>query len=143
MGEAKRRKAEIEMLKRLGPPIDVTSPNPEPAVVLARRLHSMFETAKQDGNIDPPVEFVHAKLDTTIHAFGPLPVACKKGCSHCCYIWVSATAPELLFIAKMIRSRGDQAIERVRTAHLQTKEFSLGLRVRADQAPCLQAAAVT
>ena len=54
MGEAKRRKAEIETLKRLGQKIDPTSTDPEPTAAMARRLHSMFEAAKKDGNIDPP-----------------------------------------------------------------------------------------
>ena len=128
MGQAKRRLAEIETLKQFGPRVDPTSTDPEPTAAMARRLHSMFEAAKQDGNIDPPLHFVHSKLDTTIQGFGQLPIACKKGCSHCCYIWVSATAPELLFIAKIIRSRGEHVIERVREAHRQTKDFDFGTR---------------
>jgi Fe-S-cluster containining protein len=135
MGEAKRRKAEIEGLKRFGPRIDPTSSDPEPAAVMARRLYSMFEAAKQDGNIDPPVNFIHSKLDTTIQGFGQLPIACKKGCSHCCYIWVSATAPELLFIAKIIRDRGGQVIEQLRRAHLHTMEFNFDARAEHPH-PC-------
>lgn len=128
MGEAKRRKAEIETLKRLGQKIDPTSTDPEPTAAMARRLHSMFEAAKKDGNIDPPVNLLHSKLDATIKDFGQLPIDCKKGCSHCCYIWVSATAPELLFTAKIIKSKGEQVIERLRTAHLHTKQFNFDAR---------------
>jgi Fe-S-cluster containining protein len=128
MGEAKRRKAEIEALKQLGPPIDVTSGDPERTAVMARNLHAMLETAKQEGNVDPPVRFICEKLDTTINAFGKLPIACKKGCSHCCYIWVSATAPELLSIAKIIRARGDNLVAKVRAAHQATKQFDFDNR---------------
>src|SRR5262245_24014465 len=132
MGEAKRRRAEIEALKRLGPPIDPISSDPEPTAEMARRLHSMLQIVKLDGNIDPPMQFLYSKLDTTILGFGQLPIACKKGCSHCCYIWVSATAPELLFIAKKIRAMGEQTIDRVRTAHIETKDFGFDVR---DQHP--------
>lgn len=128
MGEAKRRKAEIEALKRLGPRVDPTSRDPEPTAVMARNLYAMLEEAKQEGNIDPPVHFVCEKLDSTIHAFGKLPIACKKGCSHCCYIWVSATAPELLSIAKIIKACGDQAVAKVRAAHEMTKQFDFDSR---------------
>jgi hypothetical protein len=66
MGESKRRKAEIEQLKRLGPRIDPTSSDPEAAAVMARRLHSLFEAAKHEGNVDPIVHFLYSKLDSTI-----------------------------------------------------------------------------
>lgn len=128
MGQAKRRKVEIEFLKQLGPHVDPASTNPEPTAEMARQLHALFEAARQDANIDPPVKFLYTKLGQTIQNFGQLPIACKKGCSHCCYIWVSATAPELLFIAKIIRSRGHEAIERVRSAHQKTAAFDFDTR---------------
>src|SRR5947209_4843826 len=123
MGEAKRRKAEIDKLKLLGPRIDPTSSDPEPTAVLARHLHSLFEAAKISGNLDPAVSFIYSKVDATIHSFGQLPIACKKGCSHCCYIWVSATAPELLFTAKIVKNKSDHVIERIRAANQQANEF--------------------
>ncbi len=135
MGQAKIRKAEIDALKRLGPRIDVTSRDPEPTAVFARALHSMFETAKQEGNVDPPLQYIRDKLDTTIRAFDRLPIACKKGCSHCCYIWVSATAPELLSIAKIIKGRGNKAIAKVTAAHEATKQFDFDSRANHPH-PC-------
>jgi len=134
MGEAKRRKGEIETRKSSGPRID-PSRNPEPTAALALRLHAMLEAAKQDGNINPAVDLLHAKLDATIQGFGQLPIACKKGCSHCCHTRVSATAPELLVIAKIIKNRGNGVIERVKKAHLQTKEFDLHTRAKRPY-PC-------
>jgi hypothetical protein len=135
MGQAKSRKAEIEALKHLGPRIDPLSGDPEPTAEMARRLHTMFEVAKQNGNIDPPVNFLYSKLETTIQGFGPIPIACKKGCSHCCHVWVSATAPELLLIAKIVRRRGGEVIDRLRAAHLYTKDFSFEERFRQPN-PC-------
>lgn len=136
MGQAKSRKAEIDALKRLGPRIDVTSRDPEStAVVFARNLYSMLEAAKEEGDVDPPIQFILDKLDATIRAFGRLPIACKKGCSHCCYIWVSATAPELLSVAKIIKARGTEAIAKVRTAHEATKQFDFDSRANHPH-PC-------
>jgi Fe-S-cluster containining protein len=128
MGQAKARKAEIDALKRLGPRIDVTSRDPEPTAAFARTLHSKLETAKQEGNIDPAVNLLLEKVESTIQAWGPLPIDCKKGCSHCCYVWVSATAPELLSIAKIVRARGNDAIAKVKAAHQATKDFDFDSR---------------
>jgi Fe-S-cluster containining protein len=153
MGESKRRKGEIEMLKRaspedaarwrqskqdeqsLGRGIDPASRDPEPTAAMARTLHTMFEKAKVDGNIDIPVRFMHAKVDTTVQGFGDLSIACRKGCSHCCNIWVSASAPEVLFISKIIKLRGDRPIERARTADQCTKDYEFDTR-RHHPYPC-------
>ena len=150
MGESKCRKAEIEMLKRaspedaarwrqskqdekkLGRGINPEATDPEPTAAMARLLHSMFERAKQDRNIDPPVRFLQSKVDATVQGFGHLPIACKKGCSHCCYTWVSASAPEVLFISKIIKLRGKHAIYRVQAAHQHTKDYDFDTR---DQHP--------
>ncbi len=157
MGEAKRRRAEIGLLKgasdaetalwrrsqidekRVARGIDPNAPGPEPTAAMARRLHTMFEAAKQDGNIDPPVAYIHAKVERTIEDFrqnsGGVPVACRKGCAHCCSFWVSATAPEALFIAKVVKSRGSQFMERLMTAHSQTMGYDFIARSRRPY-PC-------
>jgi hypothetical protein len=143
MGEAKRRRAEVEGLKRASREeaglwrqaqsdekrvvrgIDPKSKDPEPTAAMARRLHALFETAKQAGDIDPPVKFLHDKVERTIadfgETFGGVPLACKKGCSHCCRVWISATAPEVLFISKIVRSRGGAIIDRLTATHAQTQ----------------------
>jgi len=43
---------------------------------------------------------------------GP-PVACKKGCAHCCYRLVTATAPEALRIAELLRTQGAERVRQV------------------------------
>lgn len=152
MGEAKRRRAEIGMLKRasgeetacwrqsqndekrVAGGIDLKSSDPEPVAAMARRLHAMFETAKQDRNVDPPVKYLHAKVEQTIRdcgeVFGGVALACKKGCSHCCRVWISATAPEVLSIAKVVKSRGGAVVDRLMAAHSQTKDHDFVARSR-------------
>jgi len=135
MGEAKRRKAEIENLRRLGPRVDPAARDPEASAVMARNLYALLEKSKRQGGINPPVHFIYEKVDSTIQAFSNLPIACKKGCSHCCHGWVSAMAPELLSVAKIVKVRGDQAIAKVRAAHEATKQFDSDTRRRRPH-PC-------
>lgn len=105
--------------------------DPGPTAAMARQLYALLERAKKDGTIDPPISFLYSKVDATIRGLRDIPIACRKGCSHCCNIWVSATGPEVLFIAKRIRDRPGVA-EVVRSAHMQTKDFSFDVR---DQHP--------
>ena len=72
------------------------------AAAMARHLHALFEKAKRVGDIDPPVEFLHEKVTQSLAAV-PIPVACGRGCTHCCNGWLSVTAPEILSAAKRIR----------------------------------------
>jgi len=76
---------------------------------MARQLHALLEGARKKGNIDAPVRFLHMKVEATLEATRALPIACKKGCSHCCHSWVSAPAPEVLYIAKRVRGMPQRA----------------------------------
>ncbi len=53
------------------------------------------------------------------------PIACAKGCSLCCNLYVSATAPEVFFVANFIRREYsgsiDQILERVRQSDRDTR----------------------
>src|SRR5262249_26844399 len=80
-----------------------------------------------DADISPPVKYLYAKADETIARLKDIKVACKKGCSHCCHVWVSASAPEILYVAKQIRRRVGAA-DRVRAAHAVTGGFTYSIR---------------
>jgi len=152
-GEAKRRKAEIEALKRNNPEdaarwrraqqdkrdlvrgIRPASQDPRPVMAVARLLRDGFEEAKKTGNVDAPVTLYQSIITSTTDEVSDVPIACKKGCSHCCYTWVSATAPEVLHIAKLLKERGGAVIENVRAIHKLTKEFDFDSRPDHPQ-PC-------
>jgi Fe-S-cluster containining protein len=126
MDRAERRrqaKLDAQLLVR---GIDLDRPqDPQPTAAMARQLSDLFEAAKRDGNIEPPIRYLHSKVDATLRSLTDVPVACKKGCSHCCHVWVSATAPEVLFIAKAIRLMSDPTVrDRIKAAYLQTGQFS-------------------
>jgi hypothetical protein len=129
MNRAERRRRAREDEKILGGGIDPEAQGPEQTAAMARQLHMLLEQAKRDKTIDAPVRYLHARIDATLQRLAYIPVACKKGCSHCCYVWVSASAPEVLFIAKAVRRRSDPATAgRIRTAFEKTRNVELSAR---------------
>src|SRR5689334_1860490 len=150
MGEAKRRRAEIERLKTLSPQqaaaharekedesllrrgIDpkVTVTDPSPVIAMARRLHDKFEQAKAAQNIDDAVQYLYQKIDATVDGLADIPIACGKGCSHCCIISKMVSAPEALHLGKLVAAMGEDAVQRVRAAHAVTGQYALQERDR-------------
>lgn len=146
MGEAKRRRAEIEKLKlhspeqaaqwrrlqsdkrRLSAGIEIEAQNIESDAAMARAMSALFHEARLTRNVELPVRFLHESISASLRCLSDVPIACKCGCSHCCNIWVSVSAPEVLYIAKLIEQRGDAAIEKVRSAHQHTKDYDLDTR---------------
>lgn len=108
--------------------IDPSSDDPRPLAAMARRLSALYEGAKACLVIDPPVEFLYAKAEASLGKLTGMRLACRKGCAHCCHVWVSATAPEILFLAKHVRARGMDAQEAVHAAQAQTGKYSFSIR---------------
>jgi Fe-S-cluster containining protein len=48
-------------------------------------------------------------------------VACRKGCAHCCYQWVTSTIPEVLLLAQSIRN--DFASDHLATLKLRIRLY--------------------
>jgi Fe-S-cluster containining protein len=135
MDRADRRRRAKEDAHILTRGIDPASNDPAPTAAMARMSYSLIEASKKISNIDLPVEFLYSKITSTIGQLRNIPIACKKGCAHCCYIWVSATAPEIIYISKIIRRRGDGAIARVIAANEATKDFDIYAR-KQHPTPC-------
>ena len=109
MNRAERRRKSKDDERQLKDGIDAASSDPAGTAAMMRLMSELLETAKHEHNIDPPVRFLHGKVDATLHAMRSQRVDCKKGCAHCCRVWVSATIPEVLFIAKGLRKRNEVA----------------------------------
>ncbi len=135
MNRQERRQQARADARLLAQGIDLTSADPEPTAELSRSLHALFETAKRTGNIDPPVALYQAQIEASLDGLRISGLACRKGCSHCCHVWVSATAPELLYIAKILLRRGGPAPERVAAAHAATRDEDVEARGRHPR-PC-------
>jgi Fe-S-cluster containining protein len=129
MNRADRRRQAKDDERLLARGIDPESQGPQQTAAMARQLHALFERAKRERSIDPPVQYLHSRMDATQQGLNDIQVACKKGCAHCCHIWVSVTIPEVLFVAKALRRRNNSATaDKVKAAHLATGPFDFVAR---------------
>ncbi len=71
--------------------------NPTRAGDAAQHAHDFFETAVKNNTPDGPVE-------------------CAKGCSLCCSLYVTATAPEVFCVANHLRREYPDRLEQIREA---------------------------
>jgi hypothetical protein len=126
MNRAERKRQAKDDEAKLDRGLDPSSDDPEPIAAMARQMHVLLLRATREKDIDPPVEYLYAKADATLERLKDTKVACRKGCSHCCHIWVSATAPEILYVAKLVRRRG--TAENVRAANALTSGYSFSIR---------------
>lgn len=128
MDRAERRRQLKEDEKALAHGISPTAADAGQLQAMRRLLDASIAKAKQQQSVAPIIGAILPKVDATIGKLRDIPIACKKGCSHCCNIWVSASAPEILHIAKIVRQRGQRAIDKVLAAHAATKAFSFDER---------------
>ena len=134
MNRSERRRKSKDDERQLKHGIDADTTDPAGAAAMTRLMSDLLETAKSDRNIEPPVRFLHSKVDATLQTMRSPPVDCKKGCAHCCRVWVSATIPEVLFIAKSLRRRKEiELAERVGAAHRITGAHDFASRQRLHQ----------
>jgi Fe-S-cluster containining protein len=131
--ERKRQTKEDEKLLARG--IDPKSTSANATVAMARQLYALLERAKEEGNLTPAVAYLQSKVNATLNGLRDVPVACRKGCAHCCHVWVSVTAPEAIYISKQVRQRAQPILDRVKTAHLKTRDFQFGGQGR-PPVPC-------
>ena len=124
--EQRRQARDDERLIARGLPAD--GGDPAPAAALIRRLHALAEGGKRTGDISPFVVAVNEKITATTRSLKNVPIACGKGCPHCCYIWVSAYAAEILHVAKFVRKLGPSAVSKVNRAYEATKDYSHQVR---------------
>ena len=133
-GERRRQAKDDEKQLARGIDFDVSDANPTAAMM--RLLFALVEKARRTGTVDDLVKFLHSRVNASLDRLRDVPVACKKGCSHCCKnIWVSASAPEVLYVATIIRRRGEGAIARVREADAITRQYDFETR-SAHPTPC-------
>src|SRR5262245_4528617 len=123
MNRAERRRQAKADEQKTHDGIDPEVNDPSPIVAMARQMHMLFEKAKKRGSVDAPMEFFYEKVSATLAA-KPIQVACARGCSHCCNGWVSASAPEILYMASHVRARGASMVERVMAANAVTQSYS-------------------
>ncbi len=50
--------------------------------------------------------FAEKLIDTNLQHYVTEPLACRRGCSHCCTTYVSASLPEIFNLARAVRGKG-------------------------------------
>ncbi len=93
------------------------------SVALARHFAALAAERRPAAN-DALVETMLAVATASLARYAhPTPLACKKGCSHCCFQHVSVHAPEVFRIARLLRASGEGAAAAPRlTARLAARQ---------------------
>ena len=103
---------------------------------LMRVLHHLVQTSIERRSVSPLMEFVRSNLTASAKHIASVPTACLRGCSHCCTLWVEASAPEVFFTVKqMDAAQRARAIQAVEAACSQTAGVSFEARA-AMFTPC-------
>lgn len=79
---------------------------------LMRDFYSGVSIAIERKSIAPFMRSVYSSFGKAVAAAPRANIACFPGCSHCCHIWVEATAAEILYAVKGIGRRTSEAITR-------------------------------
>jgi Fe-S-cluster containining protein len=120
-------------------PVPADPPTPDEIARQTARFRALIAKPTRE-RLRTLVSACHRQLDQTIAANPPRQeIACRKGCAHCCHLYVSATAPELLAIAEHVskwpEERRAGLIERLDRALQVTRGLSPVERVRLSH-PC-------
>lgn len=105
MNRADRRRLEKDDERALAPGLDIGARSGPQAAALMRLLYREVMNAKARGDLRPFFNFFLGNFGKTDRQAPREMIACGKGCSHCCNMWVSATAPEVLLIASAVGQR--------------------------------------
>ena len=92
---------------------------------LMRLLDEKVQASITHGSVDPLMDFVYSSLMHGAQFIAHIPVACRKGCSFCCKMWVDATPPEVLYtVKKMPPEQRERAMEAVAKVCRETSGVS-------------------
>ena len=103
--------------------LDPSQPYQYQIIALMRVLNECVCESIDAGSVDPLMTFLYANMGQTLERATDPKIACKKGCSFCCRIWVSVTTPEALHARKAIGG-ASRLINAIRAADAVTFEQS-------------------
>jgi Fe-S-cluster containining protein len=136
MESAERRRQLAQDKAAFSRGLDVTKPDGRQIAALMRVLHDLVKNSVARNSVSQLMHYVYENFAAGSKRFANIEVACGKGCSHCCNMWVDASPAEILYLAKTIpgRQRID-AVKAVSDAMVMTRAMSFEARGRLIK-PC-------
>ena len=129
MDRAERRRQLRQEEKALARGLDPRSLDRADMIALLRTLDQKVRTSVQRRSVTPLMEYLFAAMRGSARSLGDVPVACARGCSHCCHNWVDAGPAEVLFaVGTMSPGQRTRAREAVEQACGRTGGLSFGER---------------
>jgi Fe-S-cluster containining protein len=84
------------------------SPNELGAVAIVIRDRLVGQRAVRTGNAAEAADAAFKVNERSVQTYpSPVPIDCAKGCSFCCYLYASATAPEIFALSRYLRANFD------------------------------------
>jgi len=100
MNRAERRRQQREDEKRIARGLDPRQASVGEVVALMRALEQRLRLSLRRRSVGPVMEFVYASMARGARLVADVPIACGRGCSHCCHSWVDASPAEVLFAVR-------------------------------------------
>lgn len=69
-------------------------------ISLMRVLRDRLRVCIERRSVSSLMHFIYCNLNDGTKHLADVPIACRKGCSHCCHIWVDASPPEIFYAVK-------------------------------------------
>src|SRR3954452_8111287 len=110
MNRAERRRQAREDRERIARGLEAGRADGREVTALMRVLHDLIEVARDAGTIAPVMDFLPPNMRTAERGAPGHLLACRRGCAHCCHTFVSARAPELLFVKSVIPARDRETV---------------------------------
>jgi hypothetical protein len=123
MDRSERRRQLKADSKLIANGIDPVNNPQEQIPSLMRVLREELRAARSVGSIAPFMTFFYGNMSQSMRRLRNVPLACAKGCAHCCAGWVAVSAPEVLFVCNAIPAA---ETETVRDSVLRMHQVTFG-----------------
>ena len=108
--------------RRIARGVDVRRNDADDLAALMRVLHHLVGKSIERRSVSPLMDFVWSNLTAGAEHVSSIRIACASGCSHCCNLWVEASAPEVLFtVGQMDVLRRKSVLQSVEAACSRTR----------------------
>lgn len=97
-----RRQLKIDE-KLIAKGIDVAARDADQIISLMRVLRDKLRACAARSSVTSLMFYLYQSMTESARYLSDVPIACTKGCSHCCHIWVDAMPPEIFYTANSIR----------------------------------------